>query len=67
MHRYGLLQSDFVEAFLLQYYTMAAHGYTRGTNIAPESSYVDRTQQSPSFATPAGLVAPLFLKWLLLF
>ena len=64
---YGLLQSDLIEPFLLQYFAVAAHGYTRGTFIAPESSYVDRTQQSPSFATPAGLVAPLYLKWLLLF
>ena len=62
---YGLLQADLIAPFLLQYFAVAAHGYTRGTWIAPESSYVDRTRQSPSFATPAGLVAPLYLKWTL--
>jgi hypothetical protein len=54
----GLLQADLIDAYLLQYYAMAAHGYTRGTWIAPESSYIDRTQMSPSLATPAGMVAP---------
>ena len=38
-----------------------------GTWIAPESTPIDRTKSSPSFATPAGLTAPLFLKWMLLF
>jgi len=63
---YGLLQADEVRAFLLGYFAIAAHGYTRGTFIAPESSVLDRSRRSASFATPAGLVAPLFLKWLLL-
>ena len=40
--------------------------YTRGTNIAPESSPIDRNQHNPSFATPAGVTAPILLKWLLL-
>ena len=40
---------------------------TRGTHIAPESTNIDRAVASPSFATPAGLTAPLFLKWLLVF
>jgi hypothetical protein len=64
---YGLLQADLVEPFVLQWLAVVAHGYTRGTWIAPESSYVDRTVQSPSFATPAGLLAPLYLKWACVF
>ena len=60
---YGLLAADLTEAYLLQWLAVSAHGYTRGTHIAPESSYVDRTAHSPSFATHAGLVAPLYLKW----
>ena len=30
-----------------------------------ESTPIDRTQRSPSFATPAGLTTPLLLKWML--
>jgi hypothetical protein len=50
---YGLLQADEIEAYLLQYYALSAHAYTRGTWIAPESSPIDRTKSNPSFATPA--------------
>lgn len=63
---YGLLQADMVESFLLQFYALSAHAYTRGTFIAPESTPIDRTKSSPSFATPAGLTVPLLLKWMLI-
>lgn len=62
---YGLLQADLAEAFLLQYFAVAMHAYTRGTWIAPESSQLDRNQSSPPFCAPAGLVAPVYLRWLL--
>ena len=61
-----MLQADAVEAYLLQYYALAAHAYTRGTWIAPESTPIDRTVSSPSFATPAGVTAAILLKWTLL-
>ena len=64
---YGLLSADLVEPFLLQYFALSAHAYTRGTWIAPESSYIDRNLVSPSFCAPAGLVAPLNMKYMLLF
>jgi hypothetical protein len=64
--RYGLLQADEIEAYLLQYFALAAHAYTRGTWIAPESTPIDRTQSNPPFATPAGVTAPILLKWALL-
>ena len=64
---YGLLTADLVEPFLLQYYAISAHGYTRGTWIAPESTPVDRDAEAPPFCAPAGLTAPLLLKWMLLF
>lgn len=48
-----------------QAYAASAHSYTRGTFIAPESTNIDRTQPSPPFCTPAGMVAPLYLKWML--
>ena len=64
---YGLLQADLVEEYLLQYYALSAHAYTRGTWIAPESCPIDRDKAPPSFATPAGMTAPILLKWLLVF
>ena len=54
---YGLLQHDMVEAFLLQFFALSAHCYTRGTFVAPESAMLDRTQTNVPFATPAGPVS----------
>ena len=64
---YGLLSADLVEPFLLQYYGLSAHAYTRGTWIAPESASVDRDSEAPSFCAPAGLAAPLNMKYMLLY
>ena len=64
---YGLLQHDFVEDFLLLFYTTSAHAYSRGQWVAPESTNVDRAQPSVTFATPSGLSQPIFLRWMLLF
>ena len=64
---YGLLQADLIEPFLLQAYALSAHAYTRGTWVAPESSLLDRDAVNVPFATPAGLTAPLLLKWALVF
>ena len=61
------LQADLVREYLLLVFAISAHAYTRGTHIAPESTPIDRAAASPPFATPAGLTAPLFLKWLLVF
>ena len=63
---YGLLQADLIEPFLLRFYAVSAHAYTRGTWIAPESTPIDRSQSSPPFATPSGVTAPIYLKWMLL-
>jgi hypothetical protein len=60
---YGLLQADLIEPFLLQYFAISAHAYTRGSWIAPESTELDRSKPSVSFCTPAGLTAPILLKW----
>jgi hypothetical protein len=64
---YGLLQHDFVDDFLLAFYTTSAHAYTRGQWVAPESASIDRTQKAVDFATPSGLSVPIFLRWLLVF
>jgi hypothetical protein len=61
----GLLQADLIEEFLVHYFALSAHAYTRGSWIAPESTVVDRNQSSVSFCTPATLTAPILLKWLL--
>ena len=54
-----------IEEFLVHYFALSAHAYTRGSWIAPESTVVDRNQSSVSFCTPATLTAPILLKWLL--
>ena len=43
---WGLLQADLVEPFLLQFYALSAHAYTRGTFVAPESALLDRSKVS---------------------
>ena len=63
---WGLLQADLIEPFLLQFFSLSAHAYTRGTFTAPESAMLDRTKINVPFATPAGVSTPLMLKWLLL-
>lgn len=35
---FALLQHDFVERFLLHFYAVSAHGYTRGSWTTPQSS-----------------------------
>eukprot|EP00440_Ansanella_granifera_P019137 gb/GFBE01020791.1/.p1 GENE.gb/GFBE01020791.1/~~gb/GFBE01020791.1/.p1 ORF type:complete len:845 (+),score=132.62 gb/GFBE01020791.1/:1-2535(+) len=64
---YGLLQADQIDAFLLQYFAVSAHGYTPGTWIAPESANIDRSVSSVAYCTPAQLTAPIYLKWMLAF
>ena len=39
---YGLLQHDMIERFLLHYFAMSAHTYTRGTWTTPEAVHPDR-------------------------
>ena len=39
---YGLLVHDFVERFLLYFFTHSAHTNTRGTFTTPESTTLDR-------------------------
>jgi hypothetical protein len=64
---WGLIQADLIPAFLLQFYSLAAHCYTRGTFVAPESRLLDSNAVNVPFATPAGATVPLMLKWLLVF
>jgi len=65
---YGLLQHDMVERFLLHYFAMSAHGYTRGTFTAPEASNIaDRNTAALPYNAAAEVIAPVYLKWMLVF
>eukprot|EP00966_Prymnesium_polylepis_P217792 5040377-Prymnesium_polylepis.1 len=65
---YGLLARDDTAAFLLHYYAMSAHGYTRGTWASPEASDITDRDAPPAPYAAAGVVlAPLYLKWALAF
>ena len=57
-----------VERFLLHYFAVSAHGYTRGTFTTPESSDVANRDLAPAQYASAGVViAPTYLKWMLCF
>ena len=63
---YGLLQHDMVDEFLLHYFTMSAHAYTRGSWTTPASTnVVDRDVPTVAFAAAGGVLAPTYLKWML--
>ncbi len=66
-HGYGLIQHDFIREALLLTYSVAAHQYTRGTWLAPETRQVIADDEAAPYCTPAQLVVPLFTKWLLVF
>jgi hypothetical protein len=66
-HAYGLLQHDFVREYLLTFYSLMAHQYTRGTWTAPETRLVDPKRISAPYCTPAQMVAPLLTRWMLVF
>ena len=66
-HGYGLIQHDFMREALLLTYSVAAHQYTRGTWLAPETRQLMRDADAAPYCTPAQLSVPLLLKWLLVF
>lgn len=54
---FGLLQHDMVERFLLHFFAMSAHTYTRGTWTTPEATHPDRDVASTAYvAVSTGLV-----------
>ena len=63
---FGLLQHDMVEPFLLHYFAMSAHAYTRGSAMAPEWSNVgNRDDPAVAYAAASEVIAPTYLKWML--
>ncbi|KOO26820.1 tat (twin-arginine translocation) pathway signal sequence domain protein [Chrysochromulina tobinii] len=64
---YGLLCQDMIERFLLHWFGMSAHTYTRGTFTTPEASHPDRDVGSTDYVAAGVVTAPTYLKWALLF
>ena len=65
---YGLLQADMIDEFLLHYFAISAHAYTRGTFTTSESaSLADRDKPPAPYTVDGVVLAPLYLKWLLCF
>ncbi|KAJ9460787.1 hypothetical protein DIPPA_18222, partial [Diplonema papillatum] len=62
---YGLLQNDMVPEYILNFFTCAAHTYTRGSWTAPEETSINAQYGGP-YATPSQVSVPLFLKWMVL-
>jgi len=66
-HGYGLIQHDMTREALLTLYSVMAHGYTRGTWMAPETRPVFDDSPAAPYCTPAQLVATLMTRWMLVF
>jgi len=66
-HAYGLLQHDLVREYLLTFFSLMAHQYTRGTWTAPETRNLDPKQFAAPYCAPAQMVVPLLTKWMLVF
>ena len=65
---YALLQHDMVERFLLHFYAISAHAYTRGSWTTPESSNIaDRDTPTVAYAVTGVATVPTYLKWMLVF
>ena len=64
---YGLLAADMIEAFLLHFFTISAHSYTRGTWTTPESASINRDVPTVAYASAGVNNVPLYLKWALVF
>ncbi len=66
-HAYGLLHHDDVRAYLLELHALSAHQYTRGTWTAPETRRVRAGSPAAPYCSPAQLVVPLLVRWMLAF
>jgi hypothetical protein len=64
---YGLLAADMVERFLLHFFGMSAHTYTRGTWTVPEAAHPDRDVGSTDYVAAGMMTVPSYLGWALKF
>ena len=62
-----MLVADMIEPFLLHYFGMSAHTYTRGTFTTPEAVHPDRDVGSTDYVAAGVHTAPTYLKWAVLF
>lgn len=58
---YGLLNADMVERFLLHFFGMSAHTYTRGTWTVPEAAHPDRDVGSTDYVAAGMMTVPAYL------
>jgi hypothetical protein len=66
-HAYGLLQHDMVREYLLTLYSLMAHQYARGFWTAPETRPLKAKLPAAPYCTPAQVVVPMMLRWMLVF
>ena len=66
-HAYGLLQHDMVREYLLLLHSLTAHQYARGFWTAPETRPLKAKMPAAAYCTPAQLVVPMMLRWMLVF
>ena len=64
---WGLLQHDRITDFIMMLHSSSNHAYTRGFWTAPESTTIDRTQQSVAYCSPSEGIVPLMFKWMIVF
>ncbi len=66
-HGFGLIQIDRIREALLLTHSHAAHQYTRGMWMAPETRKPMLDADTATYCTPAECVQPMLLRWLLAF
>ena len=66
-HGFGLIQADRIREALLLTHSHAAHQYTRGMWMAPETRKPMLDVDTATYCSPAECVQPLLLRWLLAF
>jgi sugar lactone lactonase YvrE len=64
---YGLIQHDMIPRALLLLWSDMAHGHTRGGWTAPETRTIRPEFGIAPYATPAQLVVPMMMRWMLVF
>jgi len=64
---HGLLQHDMVERFLLYFFTMSAHGSSRGFWMTPESTSITVRTHNVWYSAAGPNNVPLCLRWMLVF
>lgn len=66
-HGFGLIQIDRIREALLLTHAHAAHQYTRGMWMAPETRKPMLDVDTATYCSPAECVQPMLLRWLLAF